>query len=811
MGGVIDNPSLPLAKQLRFMDAEIGVRDLADSFRYNVLPDVVKALGLTEGKFGDGIEDFQDLPEFEKLAMLSRAQTELNYAVHWSFLQAKISMTDSLTASMKWCNYDDDYRQRNGYRLPADPYWLAPPQGSIIPLWHRGGAPNYQPKPMISKHVYDPINVWARERGRWPDKPIEISYVKDRRPLRSPELQCLGPIGIPSYSCQEVTTELEYDLSRAPGSEQILVLHDEIPKSIAIYFSSAGMIAEKLALKLHKWMQKSILSAIDTSLESRVRPLNSLTSSSLNPNKVLLLIVSSTGQGDIPKNGELLVKMCNSMLSTLRTRPQTGFHFAVFGNGDSRYSSTFNGAAVKMNHLLQKVGGIPMAGGLFQGDVAVEPLPLRALKAWYTKVEPHIIVPPIQCFQRPSAVAFNKYEKSTAIQISVTSIKDAEQMSPVENTTLPAFDTFQSELLSTLNEGKITATTPQVHGQAERTRLMALNVAESTYEEMSCIQILPVNASPVVEMVLAALQVDSERQVAGIDGKDMSYYGFLKEFVDLEAPFSTLEWLSELDDAVRPEADQNALCRLSVREVLNLLPIHASLSLELANLNLRQKILLDMPLLRPRTYSIASSQQYSAQETETKIANQIEIMVKTIPSGRFSTTFIQNCSLPALVKYRVVESTCGPQIRQNHLAPIIVLATGAGFGPVRCLLQWRIALAREASKADRPLPSFNSAISLFLGFKACDLVLVEDVLEEAKALYLVDILEIVVSNPEKRRIHGFIKRYCEEVREKLLVKHGLLFVCSNRLAAEGARRVFGDVLGEHIGEKLGDRYVEEVF
>ena len=28
-------------------------------------------------------------------------------------------MTDSLTASIKWCRYDDDFKERNGFRLPA--------------------------------------------------------------------------------------------------------------------------------------------------------------------------------------------------------------------------------------------------------------------------------------------------------------------------------------------------------------------------------------------------------------------------------------------------------------------------------------------------------------------------------------------------------------------------------------------------------------------------------------------------------------------------------------------------------------------
>lgn len=76
-------------------------------------------------------------------------------------------MSDSLTASLKWTKYDDEFEKKNGYRLPADPYWVAPPQGSIIPLWHRGGAPNYQPKPMIARHVQEPAKAWSREKEEW--------------------------------------------------------------------------------------------------------------------------------------------------------------------------------------------------------------------------------------------------------------------------------------------------------------------------------------------------------------------------------------------------------------------------------------------------------------------------------------------------------------------------------------------------------------------------------------------------------------------------------------------------------------------
>lgn len=47
------------------MDAEIGVRDLADEARYNALPDVAKALYPNETQ-----KPLEQLPEYERLALL---------------------------------------------------------------------------------------------------------------------------------------------------------------------------------------------------------------------------------------------------------------------------------------------------------------------------------------------------------------------------------------------------------------------------------------------------------------------------------------------------------------------------------------------------------------------------------------------------------------------------------------------------------------------------------------------------------------------------------------------------------------------
>ncbi|RAH53320.1 hypothetical protein BO85DRAFT_463026 [Aspergillus piperis CBS 112811] len=97
-----------------YMDAEIGVRNLTDTFRFDALPEVVNAIGFV-------IDAYRAKPD--------RAQTMLNYAVRWSFLQHGVTC------------------------------------GSIIPVWHHGGAPNYQPNPMICRNRYDPVNSWQRRKG----------------------------------------------------------------------------------------------------------------------------------------------------------------------------------------------------------------------------------------------------------------------------------------------------------------------------------------------------------------------------------------------------------------------------------------------------------------------------------------------------------------------------------------------------------------------------------------------------------------------------------------------------------------------
>ena len=103
-----------------------------------------------------------------------------------------------------------------------------------------------------------------------------------------------------------------------------------------------------------------------------------------------MLTPGSCRQGDTPANGLAFEEMCHNVLANTPSSGNKGFKFVVFGNGDSRYSNTYNGAAVKTHSLMKQMGGSSLMRGIWQGDTAAEPLPLHSLSSWWEKLQPSI-------------------------------------------------------------------------------------------------------------------------------------------------------------------------------------------------------------------------------------------------------------------------------------------------------------------------------------------------------------------------------------------------------------------------------------
>ena len=737
-------------------------------------------------------------------------------------------MTDSLTASMKWSQYDDDFKRKKGFRLPADPYWLAPPQGSIIPVWHRGGAPCYQPKPMICKHVEDPLKAWGRRKRSWftdvrsfravvifREQNDQLEWVSANTnsrisTWRSDNLE-ETPIVIDSPLPSKRVLSIQ-DLDIKESSCETVVKKDYSPQdgaSIAIYFCSTGVIAKKLAIKLRGRISTHI-NGSNSVVDPEVEPLDALEASSITTNKVLLLVVSSTGQGEIPSNGSGFPDMCNKIMANTRPNTCEGFRFAVFGNGDSRYSSTYNGAAIKIFNHMKQIGGIPIAGGLFQADTAVEPLPLSALDSWWNKLEGSIFNP---VTRHPEKIVSHTAKVISSIDETISEISRAEG--------IERYRRHEHELRSNFKEATLINTSSKAHKKHQGTELVTMNIGNESYNDMSCIQVLPVNSPSKVRRALGALCVQGSTKlklVSSRDEENPTFSRFLTEFADLELPFLELKWLGRIKSNSEKGLTKEQLSGSPVLDVLERLRDKNVLSHLSIETDLQHDMCLDMPLLHTRNYSVASSLKFLANKPRHKqkresSGNKVDIMVKVRQDGRFSDIFLNDSPRPASLRFRIVDSICGDIIRRGQFAPLIIIATGAGFGPVRCLLQQRMAVARDAFAVGRTLSSRGSGISLFLGLQPGDVAMTTDVLNEAAAFGLMDMLCIVPSNKDKVRVYEKLQTdgVVQHLKSKLLDQPGMVFVCTNAAAAKATANIFGKLMGGNIKKTLGERYVEEVF
>lgn len=106
-----------------YMGTEIGARNLADSYRYNLLPAIGEHLDLKI--------------DSERTLWRDRAIVELNRAVLYSYDLAGVTMADHHAESHRFLMHIDR-EQKAGRRTPGDWIWLVPPiSGAATPVFHR--------------------------------------------------------------------------------------------------------------------------------------------------------------------------------------------------------------------------------------------------------------------------------------------------------------------------------------------------------------------------------------------------------------------------------------------------------------------------------------------------------------------------------------------------------------------------------------------------------------------------------------------------------------------------------------------------
>lgn len=106
-----------------YLSTEIGARNLSDTGRYDLLPEIADRLWLDTSS--------------ERTLWRDRALVELVRAVQWSFDEAGVSMSDHHTESQRFLEHLSR-EQEAGRRCPTDWSWIVPPMsGGLTPVFHR--------------------------------------------------------------------------------------------------------------------------------------------------------------------------------------------------------------------------------------------------------------------------------------------------------------------------------------------------------------------------------------------------------------------------------------------------------------------------------------------------------------------------------------------------------------------------------------------------------------------------------------------------------------------------------------------------
>uniref|UniRef100_A0A8C2U8W1 Nitric oxide synthase n=1 Tax=Coturnix japonica TaxID=93934 RepID=A0A8C2U8W1_COTJA len=273
-----------------YMGTEIGVRDFCDVQRYNILKEVGRRMGL----------------ETNKLASLwkDRAVVEINVAVLHSFQKQNVTIMDHHSAAESFMKYmQNEYRVRGG--CPADWVWIVPPMsGSITPVFHQEML-NY----VLTPFFYYQVDAWKTHI--WQDE--------TRRPKK-----------------REIKLSI---LAKAVLFASLLLRKTMAARSkvTVIYATETGK-SETLA--------NNLCSLFSCAFDTKILCMDEYNISDLEKETLLLVVTSTFGNGDSPNNGKVLFD-------------SEAHIYAVFGLGSTMYPE-FCAFAHAIDRKLSQMGALQL-------------------------------------------------------------------------------------------------------------------------------------------------------------------------------------------------------------------------------------------------------------------------------------------------------------------------------------------------------------------------------------------------------------------------------------------------------------------
>uniref|UniRef100_A0A674D3W1 Nitric oxide synthase, inducible n=1 Tax=Salmo trutta TaxID=8032 RepID=A0A674D3W1_SALTR len=753
-----------------YMGTEIGVRDFCDYQRYNILEEVGRRMGLETHKLSSLWKD--------------QALVTINVAVIYSFQKNKVTITDHHSAAESFMKHlETEFRLRGG--CPADWAWLVPPMsGSLTPVFHQEMV-NY----ILSPFFYYQVDTET-----------------------------------PSCIKQQISFKAVARAALFSSTLMSKVLANRV-RCTVLYATETGK-SQTLAQRLN--------SMLNCAFNSRLLCMEDYNFSDMEQESLLVVVTSTFGNGDSPGNGEApyislrcthLMKLQLdysfrdiSLVLKLVLSPLSSPRYCVFGLGSRMYPQ-FCAFAHAVDAKLEELGAervTPTGEGdeLNGQEEAFSSWALTALKDAYKEFN----IQGQLSLQLPgSCISVSQLYVMIFIVLSFTAL------SAIHSKTV-----FPMKLKSkhNLQSPHSSRSTILVELEMERSAEV-MNFAPGDH-----VGVFPGNLPQLVAGILKFLpqppQTNQYLRLEYHDEKNWQTVGripacplsqALTYFLDVTTP-PCQNLLHKLSQLAKQDGHRQRLLTLAkeyttwkmfrVPNFLEVLEEFPSLEPSAAFL------LSQLPLLKPRLYSISSSPQLHPNElhlTLTVLNYHTQDGQGPLHHGVCSTW------LDTIKKGDLVP--CGFHLPAEPSTPVILVGAGSGIAPFRSFWQHRLH--------DMKHPEFSgSPMSLVFGCQSSetDHLYKEETLEMRRRGVLKSVTSAYSRQPGHPKVYVqdvLRERMAEEVLNVLHQKEGHFYVCGGVNMAQGVTLAVQEILsnqlgitltqaGEYLAQlKIQKRYHEDIF
>ncbi|MEH2118874.1 nitric oxide synthase oxygenase [Nostoc sp.] len=663
----------------------------------------------------------------EQTLWRDRVALELNVAILYSFQKAKVTMVDHQSASRQFLAHD--LREKKaGRECPGDWGWVVPPSGgSACPVWHHQMRDFY-----LEPAYHHAADRWAVEDG------IDLE--------------------------KSITTTDEDDNKQ----DRILIL-----------YASETATAEGLARKVARQLQR---------FRPKVMALDEYNTDTLASEKLLLIVTSTFGNGEIPGNGK-------KFLQWLKKQPAgslDGLNYSVMGIGSTVYEN-FCAAGISLDKALAKAGGnciVPLhKGDEIKGQA-------DTFKQWLG------LVSRILGEDQSSADA----TAQAAPQLKVTFLSETEAAnSPVKvsgdrGVEVPLV--ANSELLKEVIPGS----------RSTRYLLFDISNTDLQYETGDHVAVYPCNPAKLVNQLCDRLSVSPNTYFTARylmpDGTELeekppvtvptTIGQVLLEDLDLtlREPFNdVLTYLYSV--AQNPQDKQRLETWLEILRQGDEHPDSITLKKtitdnfisvvdlfnEFPSAQITLEVLLELlPKQKPRLYSISSCPLLHPQHIQITVG---VLQVKT-DAGKTRQGLCSNylAGLEAGAKVRISVRTSSFRPPSDPLAPMLMVGPGTGVSPLIAFLQYRQVLLQQETQLGNAC--------LYFGCRDRSDFLYGEQLVSWQNQGVLSGLEVAFSRLTEKKVYvqGLMQEKAEELWRILSHPQCHYYVCGDAKMADDVFEVF---------------------